>query len=180
MLITTNIAHCVYCICTAFSYASTHTVNRPTNLVMIIVNCLPHHACDWLITQWHNSWGGGRGQSAPLTCFTGKFLLNWNWKWKGTNSENELRTFVFVLFCFFACHFLRPLKFVLGLPKWTSFTWKSHISHRKNIGKGDFAPGLCPLWKIFLLRHCNYLKYSVEQPINTVALPLSFWGKPLI
>ena len=67
-----------------------------------------------------------------------------NWKWKEEKLQNEERTFVFVFvclfllflfllfwFCFFAFHFSKPLKFVLGLPKW-------EFSTRKIIQKNDF------------------------------------------
>ena len=59
-------------------------------------------------------------------------------KWKGERYENEQRTFclfvclfvgvvicwgvclfIYLFFFFFACYFLKPLKFVWGLPKWT-------------------------------------------------------------
>ena len=40
---------------------------------------------------------------------------------------------------FFACHFLKPLKLVSGLPKWTIFTGKKHISCREKIRKSDFV-----------------------------------------
>ena len=40
----------------------------------------------------------------------------------------------------FACHFLKPLKFVWGLPKWTIFNRKNHISRWEKIGKIDFVP----------------------------------------
>ena len=46
----------------------------------------------------------------------------------------------FVLFLFFASHLLKQLKFVLGLPKWTIFTGKNHISGQGKIGKIDFSP----------------------------------------
>ena len=51
------------------------------------------------------------------------------------------------LFFFFALHFLKPLKFVWGVPKWKISTGKKHIScrekhisRREKIGKSDFAP----------------------------------------
>ena len=49
---------------------------------------------------------------------------------------------------FFACHFLKPLKFVLGLSKWK-------FSTGKNIRKNDFAPSE---------------KFSCYTPVHTYAL----------
>ena len=46
----------------------------------------------------------------------------------------------------FFFHFSKPLKFVLGLPKWEFSTKKKHFTPGKNQEKW-----LCPLWKIFLL-----------------------------
>ena len=57
------------------------------------------------------------------------------WKWKGKRYENEQRTFFF-----FPPHFLKSPKFVWGLPEWTIFTGKNHISRRQKIGKTEFAP----------------------------------------
>ena len=47
---------------------------------------------------------------------------------------------VCLFFCIFAGHFLKPLQFVWGLPKWTIFTGKNHISHWEKIRKTYFAP----------------------------------------
>ena len=79
-----------------------------------------------------------------------------NWKWKGGKLQNEERTFLLLLlflllffcfFVFFVFHFSKPLKFVLGLPKWEFSTGKKHFT----IGKNQ-ENWLCPLWKIFLLQ----------------------------
>ena len=106
---------------------------------------------------------------APLTFFTRKFLLTYpekkgkeerenegkfereeveNLNWKGKRYENEHRTFFFFFFfSLFPCHFLKPLKFVWGLPKWTIFTVKNHISHWEKIifvpseKYSSYAPG---------------------------------------
>ena len=62
-----------------------------------------------------------------------------NWKWKGKKYENEERTFFFsLLLLLFACHFLKPLKFVLSVPKWKFLPGKS-ISCWEKIRKSDFA-----------------------------------------
>ena len=60
--------------------------------------------------------------------------------------------FVFCLFFFFffAFHFSKPLKFVLGLPKWEFSIGEKHFTP----GKKNQEKWLCPLWKIFLLRLC--------------------------
>ena len=114
---------------------------------------------------------GGEGAEYPVTLLTGKFLLtywkkrdkekweNWekkegkikkgnveNWKWQKEKLQNEEETFFFPFPFIFAFHFSKPLKFVLGLPKWEF-----------SIGKKNFTPGkksvkmTLPLWKIFLL-----------------------------
>ena len=54
-----------------------------------------------------------------------------NLKWKEEKMENEERTFF---------HFSKPLKFVLGLPKWKFSTVKKHFTPGKKIRKNDFAP----------------------------------------
>ena len=41
---------------------------------------------------------------------------------------------------FFFCHFSKPLKFVLGLPKWKFSTGKKHFTPEKKIRKNEFAP----------------------------------------
>ena len=63
-----------------------------------------------------------------------------NLKMKGERYENEQGTFLFSFIYFFACHFLKPLKFVWGVPKWKFLPGKRH-----------FTPGANR--KIFLLRH---------------------------
>ena len=95
--------------------------------------------------------GGGQGE--PIETLIGKFLLFWEkrgngaekkekgklkkgrkrkvdiWKLKEEKLLKEERTFFF----FFAFHFSKWLKFVLGLPKW-------EFSTRKKIRKNYFAP----------------------------------------
>ena len=70
-----------------------------------------------------------------------------NWKCNEENLENEERTFFF--FFFFAFHFSKPVKFVLGLPKWKCSILKKRA--RQKIRK----KWLCPLRKIFLLCPCT-------------------------
>ena len=67
------------------------------------------------------------------------------WKW----AEEQL----------FACHFLKPLKFVwgLGLPKWTTGE-KAYFTPAKNQERW-----ICPLGKIFLFRH--WCLVCVVQPV---------------
>ena len=55
-----------------------------------------------------------------------------NWKWKEGKLQNEERTF-------FAFHFSKRLKFVLGVPNGNFLPGKS-ISRREKIRKNDFAP----------------------------------------
>ena len=58
---------------------------------------------------------------------------------EGKLLQNEERTFFF--FFFFACHFSKPLKYVLGLPIWKFSTGKSiSCQENKNQEKNDFAP----------------------------------------
>ena len=47
--------------------------------------------------------------------------------------------FFLFIFCFFAFHFSKPLKFVLGLPKWKFSTGKKHFTLGKN-QENNFAP----------------------------------------
>ena len=54
-----------------------------------------------------------------------------NLKLKGEKLQNEERTF--------ALHLLKPLKFVLGLPKW-EFPGKSISRHAKKSGKMTLPP----------------------------------------
>ena len=53
--------------------------------------------------------------------------------------NEEMRRGPFFFF-FFASHFSKPLKFVLGLPKWKFSTGKKHFTPGKKIRKNDFAP----------------------------------------
>ena len=68
------------------------------------------------------------------------------WRWKGKRYENEHRIFFSLAFSLF--DFLKPLKFVWGLPKWTVFTVTNHISCREK----NRENWLSLLWKIFLWR----------------------------
>ena len=70
---------------------------------------------------------------------------NENWMRKSDKMRREMRRGPF--FFFFGCHFSKPLKFVLGQPKWEFSTWKKHFITGKNQEKF-----ICPLRKIFLLR----------------------------
>ena len=69
-------------------------------------------------------------------------------KWKienGRGKSYKMRRGPFFFFSF-PFHFSKPLKFVLGLPKWEFSTGKNQFTLGKNQEKW-----LCPLWKIFLL-----------------------------
>ena len=126
----------------------------------------------WFMTPWQrrNSWGQW-GKSFP-TLLTGKFLLTYRekrGKEKGGNGEN----------------FSKPLKFVLGLPKWEFSTdKKKKKKKKKNISRRGKKQDrwLRPLWKIFLLRPASWggtytLKrvsgiYSGKDPLFTLPQPL--------
>ena len=70
--------------------------------------------------------------------------------------------FCFVLFCFvFASHFSKPLKFVLGLPKWKFPTGKKHFTPGKKSGKMTAPPKNFPVTPMYAVYECirllNYL-----------------------
>ena len=79
-------------------------------------------------------------------------------KMEGEKYEEEHRTFFF-----FACHFLKPLKFVWGLPKWTIFTRKKHISRRQKFRKSDSAP---------LEKHFSYATALIEHFICEICVSI--------
>ena len=109
--------------------------------------------------QWRNRQGGQR-------LLTGKFLLTYrekrgkekrekgwilrkkrrkivkgkveNWKRKVEKLQNEERTFFFLFF--FASHFSKPLKLVLGLQKWKFSTRKKHFMPGIKSGKMTLPP----------------------------------------
>ena len=77
--------------------------------------------------------------------------------------------FVLFLFCygfffFFAFHFSKPLKFVLGLPKWKFSTRKKHFMLGKKSGKMT----LPPLKNIPVMPPAR----SSQKPLWVVTLPL--------
>ena len=99
---------------------------------------------------WHTGKRGGQGRKGKKGKWGGKEIKVErqeveNWKWKGKGMKMSRGPFIF--FFFFTFHFLKPLNFLGGLPKWTIFTGKNHIScwekNREN--------WLYPLLKIFLL-----------------------------
>ena len=55
---------------------------------------------------------------------------------EGGKLQNGERTF----FLFFAFHFSKPLKFVLGLTKWEFSTGKKHFTTGKKSGKMTLPP----------------------------------------
>ena len=95
--------------------------------------------------QWHNG-----GKSAPQKLLIGKFLLTyrekrekgWKLRRKGGKLEMEVgkcykkRRGLF----FFAFHFWKQWKFVLGLPKWEFSTRKKHFILGKKSGKITLPP----------------------------------------
>ena len=102
----------------------------------------------WKVIKW--------GEDHFLSFFCSLFLF--------------LFLFVFFLFVFclfvFAFHLSKPLKFVLGLPKWKFSIGKKNFTPGKNSGKKRTLP----LWKIFLL--CPLLMCSlflwIWQEINSL------------
>ena len=91
-----------------------------------------------------------------------------NWKWKVERLQNEESTFFFLLLLlpFFASHFSKPLKFVLGLPKWKFSTGKRHFTPGKKSGKL-----LCPLRKVFLLRPWKWFLPQEQSLKNPSSYP---------
>ena len=131
------------------------------NFVLCMIMCILHIHCSidchvvWHHQQWCNRWG--RGQSSPLTFFTGKFLLTY-WEkgarkkgkmerkrrkiWKGGGGklktegkryENEQRTLFFSSFFFLSL--FETTENCLGLPKWAIFTREIIFYARKKLGK---------------------------------------------
>ena len=86
---------------------------------------------------------GKNGKGWKLSRKGGKLEINWKWKQENVRKRGE------DLFFFFAFHFWKRRKFVLGLPKWEFSTGKKHFTPGKNQEKW-----LCPLRKICLLRPC--------------------------
>ena len=70
------------------------------------------------------------------------------WREESNKTRRELFWFVFVFVFVFAFHFSKPLKFVLGLPKWEFSPAKTHFMPGGGDRKNDFAPSE----KIFLLQ----------------------------
>ena len=63
-------------------------------------------------------------------------------KWKienGRRKSDKMRRGFFFFF-FFAFHFSKPVKFVLGQPKWKFSNRKNHFSPGKNSGKMILTP----------------------------------------
>ena len=113
-------------------------------------------------------------QSAPLTFFTGKFLLTYCEKRRGgkevrekrENGEEKKENLKGKRWKIEHCHFLKPLKFVLGLPKWTILLGKIIFHTGKNQENW-----LCPLWKSFLLHPC------ISHCAHTgISCGVEYWG----
>ena len=86
---------------------------------------------------------GGKGkerQGKRAKGEEGKLGEEENLKWMGKGMkgmdgeryEKKQRTFSFFFSFFFACHFLKPLKFVWGVPKWK-------FLRKKKSGNGKFS-----------------------------------------
>ena len=83
-------------------------------------------------------------------------------KWKIENRRGKVwkwaEDLLFYLFIYFACHFLKPLKFVWGLPEWTILPGK--IIFHAGTKSGTW---ICFLWKILLLRHCTDFQIQLQM-----------------
>ena len=100
-----------------------------------------------VLAQWHNRRGGGGRQSAPCHFSLGNLCWPTGRKRKIEMEEVEMKNgrgkilkMTIGLFFFFACHFLKPLKFIWGLPEWAIFTRKRHISRQEKLGKVTLSP----------------------------------------
>ena len=139
--------------------------------------------------QWCNRWGGGRGAECPQRLLTGKCLLTYrekigkekngeekkdNCKREGGKLKMEGRKVIkwgedlFLFFFkfiylflnfFFTFHFSKPVKFVLGLPKWKIF-------YREK--------AFCPLRKISLLCPWNH-ELSFEWTLIEAIMSEKYW-----
>ena len=116
------------------------------------------------VKQWRNRGGGGRvppetsdreiSADLPGKNRQGKKEKGWKkgklqkGRWKIENGRVErwksckMRRgpFFFFFFFFFACHFSKPLRFVLGLPKWKFYTGKKHFTSGKKSGQITLLP----------------------------------------
>ena len=111
--------------------------------------------------QWRNRRGTG-GQSAPRDFWPENFCWRigekrgkgkwdgwklrrkegklWKGRWKiGNGSRKSYKKRWGPFFFFFAFHFWKRQKFVLGLRKWEFSTGKKHFTPGKKIRKNDFA-----------------------------------------
>ena len=106
-----------------------------------------------------NSFSGvtGRGTVPPPDFWPGNFCWPTGKKWQGkygkggkkegkvkmeggeSSKIRKIRRGSFFFF-FFAFHFSKRLKFVLGVPKWKFSTGKKAFHAGKKIKKNDFAP----------------------------------------
>ena len=92
--------------------------------------------------------------------------------------------FCFVLFCvffffFFAFYFSKPLKFVLGLPKWKFSTGKKHFTPGKKSEKMTLPPQknlpVTPLYEISHIYFCDILYTSNTIFCVLIGLPGTSW-----
>ena len=119
---------------------------------------------------------GAGGQSAPQRLMTGKFLLTyrekrgkekrekgWKLRRKGEKLEMEAgkrqKKRWGPFFFFFAFHFWKRKKFVLGLPKWEFSTGKKHFTPGKKSGKMTLPPQKnMPVMPLVSCHSCHILK----------------------
>ena len=137
----------------------------------------------------------GRGAECPRDFWPGNFCWrigkkegkekgkrgeNWeekkeNWKKDGGKLKMEVGKVIkrveTPFFFFFAFHFWKRQKFVLGLPKWEFSTGKRHFTPGKKSGKNDLPLPprkiclLCPCDQYF----CNFFTHiqNIRNPIHT-------------
>ena len=100
------------------------------------------YLCNMCWSQWRNR--GDRRQSAPPPprLLTRKFLLTYQGKRGKEKMENgaEKKENWKREGGIFAFHFSKPLKFVLGLPKWECSAGKKHFTLGKKSGKITLPP----------------------------------------
>ena len=112
---------------------------------------------------------------------------NLNGRWKSYNMRRGpfclFFSFLFFSFLFFfflllfACHFSKPRKFVLGLPKWKFSTGKKHFTPGKKSGKMTLTPSekkfpITPLWSRMIVIYERFL-YDVYRLVTLGIGPLN-------
>ena len=98
----------------------------------------------WGFSLGNFCWPTGKGkmENKKRKGGKGRWKIGNRWE-KGEKYENGTEDLWGFFFFFFAFHFLKQLKFVLGLPKWKFSTGKKHFTPAgKNQGKVTLSQGL--------------------------------------